>query len=242
MSKTKKKSKNLIRTKSNINTNTNTKSKKLIKKNQNKTQKKTQKIYTKDDYNSGDGMLTTVWGPSLWHYLHIMSFNYPVNPTKEDKTNYKNFILSLQNVLPCKWCRMNLKNNLKQLPLTEKRLKNRESFSRYLFELHELINKMLGKKSGLTYDAVRERYEHFRSRCTIDMKMKQADIHKLLEAKKKIKKCNLSKKKTIKKEKGCTEPLYGKKSKCIIKIVPQEEKGETFQMDNKCIKLRIKNE
>ena len=26
------------------------------------------------------------------------------------------------------------------------------------------------------------------------------------------------------KEKGCTEPLYGKKSKCIIKIVPQEEK------------------
>jgi hypothetical protein len=39
-----------------------------------------------------------------------------------------------------------------------------------------------------------------------------------------------------KKEKGCTVPLYGKKSKCVIKIVPQEEKQDTFQMDKKCIK------
>jgi hypothetical protein len=41
-----------------------------------------------------------------------------------------------------------------------------------------------------------------------------------------------------KKEKGCTEPLYGKKAKCVIKIVPQEEKCSTFQMDEKCIKQR----
>jgi hypothetical protein len=39
-------------------------------------------------------------------------------------------------------------------------------------------------------------------------------------------------------EKGCVEPLYGKKSKCIIKIVPQEERGSTFQMDKKCVKTR----
>jgi hypothetical protein len=41
-----------------------------------------------------------------------------------------------------------------------------------------------------------------------------------------------------KKEKGCTEPLYGKKSKCVINIVPQEDKIATFQMDEKCIKTR----
>ena len=39
-------------------------------------------IYNSKDYNSGDGMLTSVWGPSLWHYLHVMSFNYPINPTR----------------------------------------------------------------------------------------------------------------------------------------------------------------
>jgi hypothetical protein len=41
-----------------------------------------------------------------------------------------------------------------------------------------------------------------------------------------------------KKETGCTEPLYGKKSKCVINIVPQEDKVATFNMDKKCIKHR----
>jgi hypothetical protein len=40
------------------------------------------------------------------------------------------------------------------------------------------------------------------------------------------------------KEKGCTEPLYGKKAKCVIKIVPQDERVESFQVDKKCVKTR----
>ena len=177
-------------------------------------------IYSKEDYKSGDGMLTSVWGPSLWHYLHIISFNYPVNPTKSNKKKYKEFINNLKYTLPCKYCRDNLKNNLKEHPLNASSLKDRESFSKWMFELHEHINKMLGKSSGLSYETVRERYEHFRSRCTLD--------------KDKVKKRN----KTVKKEKGCTKPLYGKKSKCVIKIVPQETKCNTFQMDKKCKKTR----
>ena len=43
-------------------------------------------------------------------------------------------------------------------------------------------------------------------------------------------------------EKGCVEPLYGKKSKCIIKIVPQEEKGQTMQIDKKCVKTKIQRD
>jgi hypothetical protein len=186
---------------------------------------KTHKIYSNTDYNSGDGMLTTVWGPAMWHYLHTMSFNYPVHPTKEDKHNYRNFVLNLQYVLPCKYCRINLKNNFKQFPLKMSYMKNRETFSRYIYELHELINKMLHKTSNLTYCDVRERYEHFRARCT-DEKPKLFSFKKLNNKTKK------------KKEKGCTEPLYGKKSKCIINIVPQEEKGDTIQIDKKCIKTR----
>jgi hypothetical protein len=30
--------------------------------------------------------------------------------------------------------------------------------------------------------------------------------------------------------------MYGKKSKCIINIVPQEQKGEGIQIDKKCLK------
>ena len=46
--------------------------------------------YTPEDYKSGEGMLTTVWGPSLWHFLHIMSFNYPNEPTNDQKKQYMN--------------------------------------------------------------------------------------------------------------------------------------------------------
>jgi hypothetical protein len=193
----------------------------------NKTTKFKEKTYNQEDYLSGDGMLTTVWGPSVWMFLHTMSFNYPVDPTEEDKKHYRDFVLSLQNVLPCKYCRMNLVKNFKQLPLTMADMKNRETFSRYIYELHELVNNMLQKKSNLTYDDVRERYEHFRARCTLDVKEKKKIVN------------NKSRKdKTKKKEKGCTEPLYGKKSKCVLKIVPQDKKTETFQMDKKCIKVK----
>ena len=55
---------------------------------------KKKRIFTKKNYMSGDGMLTAVWGPSMWHYLHTMSFNYPVNPTEDDKKNIKNLYLT----------------------------------------------------------------------------------------------------------------------------------------------------
>ena len=210
----------------------------------NKTKRTVKKrIFKKKDYYSGDGMLTTVWGPSMWHYLHTMSFNYPVEPTAADKKHYRDFMLNLQYVLPCKYCRQNLSNNYKLFPLKASDMANRESFSRYVYRLHEMINKLLKKKSGLSYCDVRERYEHFRSRCTdekpkvFDVKAEQKALAELAPAhqNKTRKNINDNKKKN---EKGCTEPLYGKKSKCIIKIVPQEEKCKTMQIDKKCIKTR----
>lgn len=192
-------------------TKKNKKTKKAIK-------KASKKVFTNKDFTSGDGMLTAVWGPSLWHYLHTMSFNYPIHPTDADKKNYKKFIINMQSVLPCKYCRENLKNNLKAHPLLMCHLDNRNTFSRYIYKLHEIINKQLGKKSGLSYCDVRERYEHFRARC--------------LTNKKKFKF------KKTKKEKGCTEPLYGKKSKCIIKIVPLEKKCKSLQIDKQCLRSK----
>lgn len=198
----------------------------MVKTKKNKNVKnKTKRIFKKNDFNSGDGMMTKIWGPIAWTFLHTISFNYPVNPTEEDKKNYMNYVLNLQHVLPCKYCRINLTNNFKKKPLLMCYMENRETFSRYIYELHETVNKMLHKKSNLTYCDVRERYEHFRSRCT-DEKPKVFQF----------------KKSTIKKkEKGCTEPLYGKKAKCIINIVPQEDKTATFKIDKKCIKTRKSN-
>ena len=156
------------------------------------------RVFTKEDYNSGDGMLTSVWGPPMWHFLHTMSFNYPINPTAEDKKHYSDFIYNLRYVLPCKYCRINLTSNLKANPLLDCHMNS--------------------------YCDVRERYEHFRSRCT-----KNDAPPKLF---------NFSKKK----EKGCTEPLYGHKAKCVLSIVPQTTNVPSFQVDNKCVKYKVEKD
>ena len=202
---------------------TNTMKNSNTRKNRNTHNKTKKRTFTKNDYKSGDGMLVSVWGPAMWHYLHTMSFNYPVKPTPEDKKHYRDFVINLQYVLPCKYCRTNLTNNFKKKPLKMCHMATRDTFSRYIYELHETINKMLHKKSNLTYCDVRERYEHFRSRCT-EEKPKVFTFKKTTTRRKK--------------EKGCTEPLYGKKSKCVINIVPEEDKSATFKMDKKCIKTR----
>ena len=67
----------------------------------------------------------------------------------EQKQQYRDYILSLQNILPCGACRANLKTNLKHLPLKMSVMKSRDTFSRYIYNLHEMVNKMLKKKSNL---------------------------------------------------------------------------------------------
>lgn len=189
--------------------------------------------YTESDYNSNDGMLTTIWGPSQWHFLHTMSFNYPVNPTYKDKVNYRAYVLSLRNVLPCGKCRANLIVNFKKLPLKMSHMASRETFSKYVYDLHELINKMLHKTSGLTYEQVRDTYENFRSRCVVPpMPVRKCKTQRKERGNTQPKESGS----TPPKESGCTRPLYGKKAKCLLRIVPQEEKTPTFAVDSKCVK------
>ena len=160
-------------------------------------------IFQQSDYENGDGMLTKIWGPALWHSLHVLSFNYPVKPTKLQKKQYRNFILNLQYVLPCRHCRENLQKSFKKdLPLKISSMENRYTFSLYIYNLHEHVNKILNKCSGLSYSDVRDRYEHFRSRC-----------HKT---------------------KSCNQPLVGKKSKCVLRIIPEHVKTKTLKINKEC--------
>ena len=103
-------------------------------------------IFNDNDYNSENGMMPFIWGPALWHFLHTISFNYPINPTLKDKKYYYRFIKYLKYILPCKDCRDNLKNNFKTMPLTPNVFKNRLTLSKYIYKLHNLINIQLNKK------------------------------------------------------------------------------------------------
>jgi hypothetical protein len=188
-------------------------------------------VFNVKDYDSPDGMLTSVWGPNLWHVLHTISFNYPVKPTEHDKTRYINFIKSLQYVLPCSYCRNNLTKNLRIVKLNRSVMKNRATFSKWLYKLHNHVNKMLGKNNSVSYYEIRDRYEHFRARCLTKKSQKGGR-----KSKKKRKKSKLNKRQSGGKvnETGCTKSLYGVKSMSVINIIPKRKGVKTLKISPKC--------
>lgn len=166
--------------------------------------------FTSEEYNSNDGMSTMVWGSSMWFSLHTISFNYPVNPSQNDKNDYYNYILSLTKVLPCRACRDNLDKNLKEIKFGMDHMKNREIFSRFIYDLHNHVNRMLGKPNYKTYEEVRDQYEMFRARCVNNTPVE------------------------LKHKPGCVLPNNGIKSRCIINIVPAEIGGDSLIIDKRC--------
>ena len=95
---------------------------------------------------SKDGFISSIWGPLIWTILHIISLNYPVDPTESDRVNYGVWFEHLFAVLPCRACRNNLVANLNTLAYNrDKHLRTRETFALFVNELHNLVNTELDK-------------------------------------------------------------------------------------------------
>jgi hypothetical protein len=117
--------------------------------------------------NINNGMITKIWGPALWTGLHIISFGYPVEPSEEQKEWYKIFFTNVGHVLPCKYCRDSYNTYLKEpdTELNEHTLKNRDTLTRWLYDLHNKINDKLGIKYNITYECIVKKYETYRAEC-----------------------------------------------------------------------------
>jgi len=102
-------------------------------------------------------MIPSKWGPPMWKSIHYITFNYPKHPTEYDKQNYKNYLITLQFVLPCETCKIHLRKHLEKYPITDKVLQNRENLSRWSVNIHNEVNKMLGKRI-FTYEEARNKY------------------------------------------------------------------------------------
>jgi hypothetical protein len=125
------------------------------------------------------GLITKIWGPALWKSLHSITFAYPINPTAEDKTHYKNFFLNLGFVMPCKYCRdsyqkfigigfntskeVNLEPSINEL--NDAVLENRTTLTKWLYNLHNRVNDKLGVDYKISYEDVVTRYEMYRAKC-----------------------------------------------------------------------------
>jgi hypothetical protein len=107
-------------------------------------------------------MNQNIWGSSLWFSLHTISMNYPNYPSNEDKMNYKDFFISLKNVIPCTVCKKNYIRHLKENPIDGK-LNTRKDLVYWLIDMHNMVNAEIGKKQ-MSYDAVIQKYESIYSK------------------------------------------------------------------------------
>jgi hypothetical protein len=96
-------------------------------------------------------MNTTFWGPSGWKFLHILTFIYPEFPTFSDKVKMRDFMYSLPQILPCKYCRISFGKYCKSIPIDEY-LVSRGQLIEWLYKMHNKVNKKLRAQGFCHYD------------------------------------------------------------------------------------------
>ena len=167
--------------------------------------------------NLDNGLMTRIWGPSGWLFLHSITFGdpYKIDPTNPEhiakQNDYYRFFYYLGKVMPCKYCRDSYMDFFtKQSPMSK--LGSRKEFTKWLYDIHNMVNDKLGVPSceRPSFEEIEERYQSFRAAC----------------------KPLTEKEKNDNASKGCIAPQDGKSKRSVIKVVeyaPQPTKNTTLQ-------------
>ena len=161
--------------------------------------------------NLDNGIMTRLWGPSGWLFLHCISFGYPykIDPNTtahiEKQNDYYRFFYYLGKVLPCKYCRDSyMEYFVKNSPMT--RMSTRKDFTKWLYDVHNMVNNKLGVPECEIpkFEDVETRYQSFRASCKPLTKLEKNNNT----------------------DKGCIAPEDGKPKRCVIKVVEYEKTSE----------------
>jgi len=87
-----------------------------------------------------------VWGPHYWFFLHTIAMTYPNHPNAVTKKKYYEFIQTLPLFIPVEHMSSDFVKLLNDYPV-QPYLDNRESFIRWVWFIHNKINKKLEKES-----------------------------------------------------------------------------------------------
>lgn len=91
-------------------------------------------------------METTIWGPHAWELLHTICFNYPKNPSFNNKKNLQKYIKSFIENLPCPNCKKSFKEIYSRFPINNFINNNYGTFL-WSYLVHDIVNQKLNKKS-----------------------------------------------------------------------------------------------
>ena len=87
-------------------------------------------------------VIPSVWGSHAWKFLHCIALSYPAKPTQQDKTDYKNFFLSLDKILPCETCAANFQDHIKVHNIDEYLIGPHQLFS-WTVKIRNEVQKLL---------------------------------------------------------------------------------------------------
>lgn len=122
------------------------------------------------------------WGPTFWPVLHTVSFYYPDSPSEEEMEAARDFFFSLSYLLPCDECCAHYSTLLDTNPI-EPALVGRQELSRWVYNIHSLVNQRLGKKNQPSYEQVRAHYLKLQPKYTVSPLARQHQERIAMEAK-----------------------------------------------------------
>ena len=102
-----------------------------------------------------------IWGPHYWFFLHTISMSYPIHPNAVTKKKYYDFVQNIPLFIPVESIAGEFSKLLDQYPV-QPYLDNKESFIRWMWFIHNKINKKLEKPQISLNDFYVKYYEEYK--------------------------------------------------------------------------------
>ena len=103
-----------------------------------------------------------IWGPHYWFFLHTITLTYPNNPNKTIKKKYYDFIQNLPLFIPIENIGNYFSNLLDKYPITPY-LDSRDSFIKWMYFIHNEVNKKIGKDEITLSQALEDYYKNYQN-------------------------------------------------------------------------------
>lgn len=97
------------------------------------------------------GVDPTIWGLKMWTMIHLICLQAPETIDTNVRNAFYTFFTMMPYVLPCDKCREHWLEHVREQPL-EQMLDTREQLFRWSVNMHNLVNKSLGKPE-ISYDS-----------------------------------------------------------------------------------------
>ena len=99
------------------------------------------------------GVDPNIWGPKMWAMIHLICLQAPEKIDTNVRNTYYMFFSMMPYVLPCEKCRDHWIEHARTFPL-EQALDTRDDLFGWSVNMHNLVNKSLGKPEVPLKDAL----------------------------------------------------------------------------------------